>query len=206
MPEPRERGDIRDAMRITGLKQRDIEQKAAEGKIPGAAKLFGSRNWSFDLARLRGYVVKDIEGFKIRLAGQKVRQALYRAAESDCRDRYERGTKRALWDMLAYCAAYRWALPLWAADAISDADLRYETGKLRSWDKVFGRPFPGKTRKGSSTRAQGPRVYEEVNRLHRDGHPIDEALFEKVAKILGIGSPGTIRRLYYEHSHSIRRK
>jgi hypothetical protein len=61
MPGKRERGTIKDAMVITGLVRRNIESKAAAGKIPGAAKLFGGREWTFDLALLRALVDDEVK-------------------------------------------------------------------------------------------------------------------------------------------------
>jgi hypothetical protein len=61
MAEKRERGTIKDAMAISGLARRNIEAKAAAGKIPGAAKLFGGREWTFDLALLRALVDDEVK-------------------------------------------------------------------------------------------------------------------------------------------------
>jgi hypothetical protein len=54
-----ERGDINDAIRITGLKKRLIEAKAARGELSGAAKLFG--RWTFDLELLRQWVKDEVK-------------------------------------------------------------------------------------------------------------------------------------------------
>lgn len=56
-----ERGDIHAAIQITGHKRRFLEKKAAAGKIPGAAKLFGSRDWTFHLRRLRNHVDDEVK-------------------------------------------------------------------------------------------------------------------------------------------------
>jgi hypothetical protein len=49
-----ERGGIKDAMRILGTGMRTVEDMAAAGLLPGAAKF--NRRWSFDLEKLRQYV------------------------------------------------------------------------------------------------------------------------------------------------------
>jgi hypothetical protein len=48
------RGKIAEAQEILGLSRRHIEDMAARGDIPGAAK-YGNR-WTFDLQRLRKFV------------------------------------------------------------------------------------------------------------------------------------------------------
>jgi hypothetical protein len=54
----RERVTIDDALSIIGISTRSLQEMAARGEIPGAAK-FG-RRWTFDLAKLRAHV-KDKE-------------------------------------------------------------------------------------------------------------------------------------------------
>lgn len=54
-----ERCKVPTAVAITGLSTRTIQNLAAQGKIPGAAKLAGQ--WTFDLARLRRWV-RQLEG------------------------------------------------------------------------------------------------------------------------------------------------
>jgi hypothetical protein len=49
-----ERGTIDAARAILGLPERSVQDLAARGQIPGAAK-FG-RRWTFDLEKLRRYV------------------------------------------------------------------------------------------------------------------------------------------------------
>ena len=59
-----------------------------------------------------------------------VPRGLFRSFEYDARLRYRGREKRALWEMLSYCAAYHWTLPQWAAEAITDADLRSQKAEL----------------------------------------------------------------------------
>jgi hypothetical protein len=51
----RERGGIKDEVAILGGSERAVQDKAARGEIPGAAKLTGNR-WSFDLKMLQAFV------------------------------------------------------------------------------------------------------------------------------------------------------
>ena len=51
-----ERGTIAEAVAIIGLPARTVQAMAAIGKIPSAAKLAGSRRWTFDLSALRRWI------------------------------------------------------------------------------------------------------------------------------------------------------
>lgn len=146
-----------------------------------------------------------------RLTRQELPQALFRVNEFRLRTQYEGGEKQALWEMLSFCVAYGWTLPEWVAVALTDADSRFESGRLKSWKEVFGKPFRKKTQKGSFTSALASPVWEEVNRLHRQrsdqwprGRPIDESLFEDVGKKFDIGKT-TVSNLYYEFNRAIRK-
>jgi hypothetical protein len=55
-----ERGTIEAAMAILGLPERSVQDLAARGQIPGAAK-FG-RRWTFDLEKLRRHVKQKERG------------------------------------------------------------------------------------------------------------------------------------------------
>src|SRR5262249_58588116 len=49
-----ERGTAKQAAVILGLKPRKLQAMSQRGEIPGAAKL--GRQWTYDLAKLRGFV------------------------------------------------------------------------------------------------------------------------------------------------------
>ena len=51
---PIERVSISEAVRISGLKMRTLQNLAAQGAIPGAAKPAG--RWTFDISQLRRWV------------------------------------------------------------------------------------------------------------------------------------------------------
>ena len=55
-----ERVSIADAMRISGLKMRTLQNLAAQGAIPGAAKPAG--RWTFDIVKLRKWARETPEG------------------------------------------------------------------------------------------------------------------------------------------------
>jgi hypothetical protein len=79
-----------------------------------------------------------------------------------------------------------------------DADFRWRRGKLKSWDDIFGKPFPGKRRTGTVTWSRQPEVLQEVRRLQKQEKlPIGPELFEKAGRNLGVGGKTTVSKLYY---------
>jgi excisionase family DNA binding protein len=49
-----ERGTVREAAKILGLKVRKIQAMSQRGELPGAAKI--RRQWTYNLAKLRGFI------------------------------------------------------------------------------------------------------------------------------------------------------
>lgn len=117
---------------------------------------------------------------------------------------FERGDKRALLKLVARCGERELPLPQWATAVVGDASYRSEKGQLKSWDEVFGKPYPGKSRKGTATESRAVEVWIEVRRLSGEGHPIDEALFERVGKKLKVGRRSTVSRLYWRADRHLR--
>jgi hypothetical protein len=77
----KERGTIEQAVAIIGLSMRAVQDLAARGEIPGAAK-FG-RRWTFDLAKLRRHVAaKEQETWQRAQANQSCQRASTGASES----------------------------------------------------------------------------------------------------------------------------
>jgi hypothetical protein len=118
-------------------------------------------------------------------------------AKSNIQRCFEKGDKRALFEMLYWCSAMGLPVPDWAAMAINKAYWQFDRGALKSWEEVFGKPFPGKSRKKAVTDSHAMAVQIEVRRLIGQGHALDEALFEKAAKKLRIGKRSTVSKLYY---------
>jgi hypothetical protein len=128
-----------------------------------------------------------------------------------------RGDKRALMDMIVYCAELHEPLPPWVAQTVLDAHAQGRSGRLKSWDDVFGKPYRGKSQRGAHTDSRKFEVWLEVRRLRRqEKRSIGPALFEEVAKILKIGRKrtrkgeightggSTVSRLYYQMDKPIR--
>jgi hypothetical protein len=75
-------------------------------------------------------------------------------------------------------------------------------GEIRSWDDVFGGPWeqegPRAQQRAVRTQSRKWEVWKLVHALHEgEGKPpIDNVLFERVGKELGIGGKSTVAALY----------
>ena len=120
-------------------------------------------------------------------------------AIEDCRKRFEAGEAAALLDALDYCARSGTAMPLWLAKAYCSRYISWRTYEVKTLDQAFGVERKGERIPERRTRILlAPHVAMEVDTLHRQEKlPIDEALFERVGKILDI-TPGMARDIYYE--------
>jgi hypothetical protein len=131
---------------------------------------------------------------------------VWRKSEAGLRLSYERGEKHALFSVLYYCGYFRQRPPEWAAEAIAKAYSKFVNGKIKSWEDIFGKPFPGRRRAGLETSTRTFEIYGEVRRLREEEDmPIGQELFEEAAKNLKIGRKrggesgwSTVRRLYYK--------
>ena len=104
-------------------------------------------------------------------------------AKSTIERRFEEGDKRSLFEMFFWCTALRLPVPDWAARAINKAYWQFDSGGLKSWEAVFGKPFPGKSRKKAFTDSHALAVQMEVHRIvWREECAIDEDLFGKGRK------------------------
>ncbi len=122
-------------------------------------------------------------------------------AIDECRKRFELGEAGALLDAIDYCARSGTAMPPWIADAFCARYLAWLTYKVKTLDQAFGVERKGKRiselRKRETLK---PRVAIEVDKLHRQEKvPIDEALFERVGRILDI-KPGMARDIHYKEN------
>ncbi|MGY4596343.1 hypothetical protein ACVWXL_004089 [Bradyrhizobium sp. GM22.5] len=102
---------------------------------------------------------------------------------------FKRGDRLSLFRAIDHCARHGLALPGWAAKAFRDGYRKIRDFKAASLDDAFGKPF----RKGLHVDRAALRkkhqldVYLRIQYLHKQGRPIDDALFEEVGKGFGIG-------------------
>jgi hypothetical protein len=116
-----------------------------------------------------------------------------------CRKHFEAGEDWALLEAIDVCARSGQRLPMWIVDAFCPryaAWLTYEAGTL---DAAFGvaRPKRTKIKARAARERQRARVVRRVFDLHRAGVPIDERLFARAGKALGL-SGGAAKSIYYE--------
>jgi hypothetical protein len=112
------------------------------------------------------------------------------------------GNRRALWDAIAVCAQWEYAMPPWVRRALIGAWSAGEWFEIRSWDSVFG-PFRPKSLHAKTARRRSALrwpLHQCVRELsEKSGEPKDEQLFALIAKhfrIPGFGAT-TCKNLYY---------
>ena len=109
---------------------------------------------------------------------------------------YKAGNKRALILMIGACGLSGWIIPKWVTNIIMGADNYAACGELKSWDEVFGKP-PTRKRAGRVRDFDNKyRVLHEVLKAGAKGEPIDDLLFGRVGKKLGIGGKTKVKELY----------
>jgi hypothetical protein len=110
----------------------------------------------------------------------------------ELRSAYEAGNKNALWKMIVGCALSKSPIPEWAASILEGADGYVASGELNSWNELFGKP-----RRRSRSALRGWHLRHEVwASIVDSGAPINDDLFDRIGKELGIGGRETVRKLY----------
>jgi hypothetical protein len=135
-----------------------------------------------------------------------IEQKAFDELSEELRRDLEKGDRSALLQMVYHAAQHRRPLPEWAAEAFPIAYTWVMRGSARTWDDAFGPPFPAGTHihklKLESRRYE---VYQLVQEIHRDeGCPIDDELFERVGREMGIGGKTTIKDLYGPVARALR--
>jgi hypothetical protein len=108
----------------------------------------------------------------------------------ECERRYQNDSFMLMY-AIRICARHALPLPDWVARAYSEAYDKVHKYHARSWDEVFGKPYP-KGRHLSASRkllekSQG--VWAEITKIKEEcpNRPIDEFLFEEVGEKFNIG-------------------
>ncbi|MBK8993994.1 MAG: hypothetical protein IPM40_21230 [Gammaproteobacteria bacterium] len=122
------------------------------------------------------------------------------AAEYDLEaepQRFEAGDRMALMGAMRICANHDLPMPLWVSRAFISAYDQVLNCKAKSWDTVFGNPYPKGEHLSArrKKRTKAPAVWVAINRAHKQGRAIDESLFTEVGKKLGLGK--TLAAEYY---------
>lgn len=122
-----------------------------------------------------------------------------------CKEEYDIGNKWALMQTIYVCAIESRPLPIWATQAYETAYNAARTGKAKSWDDVFGKPYPPGTHLNKVAKRDEilwP-LYQRVQEIISTSpeRPIDVSLFEEVAKEFYIGK--TLASEYYYEAKRI---
>ncbi len=127
------------------------------------------------------------------------RQSYALSEIEDLRKQFEEGNQAALLAAIYYCASCNLPLNDWIAYAFIK---RYADvlifAKYKTWDKVFGLPYP----KGTHLKALRSenrlkfKVWQYVEEEIKKGLPIDDGLFEVVGEHFKLGKT-TVSKYYY---------
>jgi hypothetical protein len=109
------------------------------------------------------------------------------------------GDKWALLYAIRQCLLLKRPLPEWLRLAFLRAYDSATGYEIKSWDDAFGRPHAKGTHLQKERRKLQLRfdIIRRIKELASE-MPIDERLFEKVGKELGIGGSTTVKDIYYE--------
>jgi hypothetical protein len=102
----------------------------------------------------------------------------------------------AVLDAIRFCFVCRIDVPEWARRAFLDIHARGKTGEFKSWDEGWGRPLTkGQFERFNRDLVAWFQVREKIE-ARPAGEPIDDELFEKIGRDLGIGGKSTVKRIY----------
>lgn len=114
-------------------------------------------------------------------------------------EQFKKGDQWVLMQAIRVCANHDMPLPEWASRAYIRAYDSVNWARAKSWDEVFGRPYPkGTNMKATRKRRIGTfQVWNRVREIQRQepDTPISEALFERVGKEFNLGK--TLASEYY---------
>lgn len=136
--------------------------------------------------------------------------AAIKAIESE-RQRFTVGDKMALFGAIRKCANHGLVMPQWVVDAFIRGHDEVLNCRVDSWDKAFGKPYPGKHLNAlRKRRVNRFLVMQEIERTLHEGErrigrrpAIDNELFEVVAQKLNINRD-LVSKLHKESRDLIR--
>lgn len=117
----------------------------------------------------------------------------------ECKRLFESGDEFLLMTAIRICANHDLPMPNWVATNYIKAYQTVVGARSKSWDQVFGLPYPKGTHLNAvrKKRLLKFRVWSDVKKIlnMNPKTPIDEAIFELVGKRVGIGK--TLASEYY---------
>jgi len=118
---------------------------------------------------------------------------------------YLQGDKGAVLEALYLCMREHLPIPVWCEKAYMTGFEKVRGYEVGSWDGAFGKPHPKGTHLGAKEekrRTMG-KVFRRVRELSASGHPVDNNMFEKVGRELGIGGKSKTGEYYYAFINSL---
>jgi hypothetical protein len=108
---------------------------------------------------------------------------------------FDRGDKALLLYAIYTCLESGRPLPEWVRVAFSNAYESAMGDEIKSWDDAFGKPHP----KGMHVDKERRHLVfrNEIKRRVEESKTIDEKLFAKIGRDLGIGGSTTVKNIYY---------
>lgn len=111
------------------------------------------------------------------------------------------GDEFALMDAIHECAQHELLLPDWAARAYLKGFYAVVNARSKSWDEVFGSPYPPHTKLHNvrTNRVNGAKIYSLVNQIQmrEPKTSIDRGLFDRVGEMFNV-SGSQAEKLYYK--------
>lgn len=139
------------------------------------------KNLAYQFVEYEKYIADNPEGCTTFLS---FAQWYPTYALSELKDSFNAGDKSALMEAIFVCATSNLPLAPWAAYAYDQAYSKIALAQFKSWDDVFGVPYP----KGTQLNAIKKRnrlqikVYDTVEAEVKSGRVVGESLFEDVGK------------------------
>lgn len=118
------------------------------------------------------------------------------------RNGFAEGDKSNLLRILCLCLAEGYVLPTWVKNAVISAFHDVDTGKVSSWDDVFG-PAKPLVRKGKRQEL-AHKILLHVVDAETEGRAVDVTLFDEIGPRLNI-SGSKAKEYYYEFYKDRRR-
>ena len=114
---------------------------------------------------------------------------------------------RTLLTAISICLKHDLIVPDWAKLEFEQILFRAFTGQLKSWDEAFGRPS---TKAGWRRLRKHAKAFLQVDQMvakaHARGEPIDDTLFSKIGRELGVGGKTTVKMAYRHKKQALQRQ
>jgi hypothetical protein len=170
------------------------------GMLDRADELLLTESDSAEVARLEGWRARIVRNLELN-------DAFFQNENKRLSDEAEGGNKRAVLEMAAFCGREGRPIPDWVAleffGIMADAD----TGRIKSWDDVFGPPLPKNTKHEGVRlhRELAPLIWDALQKRREAGDgSIAQSTFDAIAEdLVSSGlvsriSGGLVNKIYYE--------